>query len=408
MRVGSLTGQSIQANFMSDRPKNILSKIAAYSRQFLWRWWLLIIPLIITVLVTYYFTSRLPRIYETSSTYVIRPRSEIVLAEDFVRALDTVSRRIEINTTFAEVAKSDLVKDAAIAQLGLTKEERQNLSASASVLAGTNILEITARGRKPELVRDFTTAVGEETVNYVSNLYDVFELEPLDSASTPLEPTSPKMAVNLLLAAVIGSLLGVGLVYASRYFKKPGVEFDEVNIIDTETGAYTKSYFNNRLHQEMSRVSRSSTPISISLVKIKFVDWPMDEVTNDEWVQEMKSLKPFIEPYLKDEDVLARYDVDTFGLLLPDSGEETSLKLMNKLRVELNTLTAEHNNNQRKHKIRGSIGLVTYVSNKLVTSEDELIGFANFGVKNADKSSSGGITRYVINGEGGINEIEEP
>ena len=43
----------------------------------------------------------------------------------------------------------------------------------------------------------------------------------------------------------------------------------------------------------------------------------------------------------------------------------------------------------------------------MVNSDDELVGFANFALKNADKSSTGGITRYVIDSDGSINEIQE-
>ena len=138
---------------MNKNLKKVLSWIASASRQFLWRWWLLFVPLVFTVAATFFLTSRMTKIYETSSTYVIRPRSELILNDEFVKALDTVSSRIEINTTFAEVAQSDLIKEAAIAELDLTTEQRQKLSASASVLAGTNILEIRAQGKNPELVR---------------------------------------------------------------------------------------------------------------------------------------------------------------------------------------------------------------------------------------------------------------
>jgi len=393
---------------MFSKIKKSFLPITNFLRQFHWRWYLFIFPLLITVLLTYVLTSRMTKIYETSSTYVIRPRSELILDDEFVKALDTVSRRIEINTTFAEVAKSDVIKDAAIAQLNLTKEEKQKLTASASVLAGTNILEIRAQGKNPELVRDFTIAVGVETVKYVSNLYDVFELELLDKARVPDEPTSPNMVLNLIIAVIIGSSIGVGLVYVDRYLNRPQEDFESINIVDPETGAYTKSYFHKRLHQEMSRINHSKTPLSISLIKLKFDDWAMDEVTQHEWLEEMKNLKPFFDPYLKEEDILARYDVDTFGILLPDSGEESALKLMKNLRLEISSLKTENSLNQQRVKVYGSIGLVTYVSNKMVTSEDELIGFANFALKNADTSSTGSLTRYIISSDGSINEIQEP
>jgi len=64
--------------------------------------------------------------------------------------------------------------------------------------------------------------------------------------------------------------------------------------------------------------------------------------------------------------------------------------------------------NNQSLTLHGAIGLVTYVSNKMVTSENELLGFVNFALKNADTSSTGGITRYVISSDGSINEIQEP
>lgn len=393
---------------MSNQHKNFSAWISDITRRPYWAGWLVIIPVVVTVLLTLFLTSRLTKIYETSSTYVIRPRSELILDDEFVKALDTVSRRIEINTTFAEVAQSDLIKDGAISKLDLTKEQRQKLSASASVLAGTNILEIRVQGKNPDLVRDFAIAVGEETVDYVKNLYDIFELEPLDSPSVPEAPSSPNLWLNLLIAFIIGAAIGFGLLYLSRYLNRPREEFVSVNIIDPETGAYSKSYFQKRLLQEMSRVKHSKTPLSLSLIKLKFDSWAMDDVTHPEWIAEMKNLKPFFEPYIREEDILARYDVDTFGILLPEIGEEPALKLMKNVRQEIGSIKTENHLKGKKVKVYGSIGLVTYLPNKMITSEDELIGFANFALKNADKSSTGGLTRYLIGSDGSIDEFEEP
>jgi len=242
----------------------------------------------------------------------------------------------------------------------------------------------------------------------VSNLYDIFELEPLDTAQVPQEPSSPNMLINIIIAVILGGAIGFSMVYLSRYLNRPQEDFNAINIIDPETGAYTKAYFHKRLGQELSRLTKSNTPLSISLVKIKFDDWAMEQINQDDWLDEMKSLKPFIEPYLKEEDLLARYDLDTYGVLLPGSGEESALQLMKNLRLEISSLRFENNNQHQGVKIYGSIGLVSYVSNKMVNSEDELIGFANFALKNADKASTGGITRYVIGADGSMNEIQEP
>ena len=142
-------------------------EMKAYWRILKRRWWLLLFGFAVVFGITWYLTSRQPLIYEASTTFVIRPRvSEGSVGEEFVRALDIVSRRVEINTTFAEVATSRLIKNQAKERLGLSSAEQEGLNVTARVVGGTNVMEISAEGHDPGVVRDFANAVGTETVNY--------------------------------------------------------------------------------------------------------------------------------------------------------------------------------------------------------------------------------------------------
>jgi hypothetical protein len=63
--------------------------------------------------------------------------------------------------------------------------------------ADTNIFDLTIRGLEPLMVRNFAGAVSAETVNYVNNLINVFELRSRDHATSTTAPDRPGRALTL-------------------------------------------------------------------------------------------------------------------------------------------------------------------------------------------------------------------
>lgn len=340
-------------------------ELKAYWRILKRRWWLLAISLLIVVGATYVLTSRQRPVYESSATFVIRPRlsptggTEAERSDDFVRALDMVSRRVEINTTFAEVASSRLIKQEAIAELGLTSAQRQGLDVSARVIGGTNVLEISVEGHDPAVIRDFTNVVGERTVAYVSGLYDVFELEPLDAAVLPSRPTRPNLLMNLLMGLVLGLALGGGLVFMLQYLETAAVGPESFNIIDRETGAYTRSYLLHRLWAEVSRARRVERPLSLGLLRI--ADDPASGGRHPERHSEvMQWAKAALIRALREEDVLARFDEDTYAILLVDQTADEAAGVMKNVLARVRSLAQTADRQLQIKALRAASGLATY------------------------------------------------
>ncbi|UCG25950.1 MAG: hypothetical protein JSW55_08195, partial [Chloroflexota bacterium] len=228
-------------------------EVKEYIKVIIKNWRILLACVAVTVVATLLFTIRQPRIYESLATFVIRPHSSLIVQDDFVSTLETLSRRVEINNTFAEVANSKLIKDKAVERLGLTGSQRSGLSANGRVLVGTNILELKVKASDPEVAQAFTEAVSLEIVDFVSNLYDVFELGQLDGASLAESPVSPKVGVNLAMGLVVGLALGLALIFLYEYVRSPDGPKHTFNIRDADTDAYNRSYLEMRLRQEVSR-----------------------------------------------------------------------------------------------------------------------------------------------------------
>ena len=340
-------------------------ELKIYWRMLKRRWWLLAISLLIVVGATYALTSRQRPVYETSATFVIRPRlsptggTEAERSDDFVRALDMVSRRVEINTTFAEVATSRLIKQEATDQLDLTSAERQGLDVGARVIGGTNVLEISVEGHDPAIIRDFANVVGERTVAYVSGLYDVFELEPLDPAVLPSRPVRPNLLVNLLMGLALGLALGGCLVFMLQYLETAAVGPESFNIIDRETGAYTRSYLLHRLWAEVSRARRVERPLSLGLIRIAD-DLESGERHPERHAEAMQWTKAALIRALREEDVLARFDEDTYAILLVDQATAEAAAVMKNPLARVRSLTQMADQQLQAKALRASIGLATY------------------------------------------------
>jgi diguanylate cyclase (GGDEF)-like protein len=332
-------------------------ELRTYFRILRKQWWIPLVAFLVVFFATLALSNRQSDIYESQATFVIRPRSEIVLDDEFVRALDIVSRRIEINTTFAEVANSRLIKESAIAGLDLSPEEQQGLSVSGRVIGGTNILQIVAQGTDPVVVRDFTSAVGDEIVNYVQSLYDVFELQPLDEASLPGAPLRSRLPLNLMLATVLGLGLGMSLVFLLEYLKSPHHEKDSFNIIDRETGVYNKSYFMHRLWQESRRAHRNKYSLVMGMIKVEVSD--NEEVySRNEQVETLRLIKILARKSLREEDIMARFDYATLVILLPDMTEKKAKSFMENLQSSISSVS--HDVGNGKFEIKSMVQPVAY------------------------------------------------
>lgn len=173
------------------------------------RWLFTAIGFLLTAGLTFIFVDSQPSVYESSGTFVVRPRTTD--SADSLKAIDALTRGVEISTTFAHVASSDLVKQRAEERLDEALRQ-SDLAVSSEVLTSTNVIEVSVRGGDPQAVHALATAIGEETIAYVSELQRVFDLRVLDAPRVPRQPVAPKRGLLLGTGMVLG--LGVGMVFA--------------------------------------------------------------------------------------------------------------------------------------------------------------------------------------------------
>lgn len=369
-------------------------ELKLYLRILLRKWWLVAAAVILTVIPTYLYVNQQPWIYEARATFVIRPRTSFEGdSEGFVKAIDTLSNRVAINTTFAQVASSRLIKAQAMDALGLSANEREGLKVSSRVIAGTNVLEISVQGLDPAIVRDVTEAVSLETVDYIGGLYDVFQLEPLDMAEQSSRPVSPNKTLNIAVGAFLGLLLGVSLVFLLEYLRTPESKDLSFNVIDHDTGIYNKTYFMLRLRQEIRRAQRNNYVLTLALLEVNdrgitsgaFRQVPVNKAS--------AQIAVALGPILRDEDILAHLGDSIFALLLPDMTGEEAKELLEEVRVKIGLLSSTEESTEKGLTVYSTIGIATYQQGEI--DEEALLVQAAEALTEAGTAIYGKVSLYA-------------
>ena len=372
-------------------------EIKIYLRVLLRKWWIVLPVFLITFTATIVFTFTQAPTYKATATFITAPSGS--LASENIWYLDILSARSEIANTYAQVAVSGRIWQEAADELNLSWEQRKGLSVDSQLRAGTNVLVITVEGSDPVLVRDFANTVGAKTVAQVQELYEVYDLRPLDQAALPASPVKPNKMLYLALGAISGLALGVGLALLSEYLQTPLEGMTDLGIFDSETGAYNQRYFGQRLGEEMSRARRNKYPLSLALMNVDQLEVMGTSFSSQVRSEALREVTAFLKQYLREEDVLARLDGTVFAFLLPDMPGEKAKAFIEKLQTRIAWTPLEMEKSGVKLNLSGAAGVVACEYNG--TGRDEFLAKANRALQQAEAASYGKV--YLLSEDGEQN-----
>jgi diguanylate cyclase (GGDEF)-like protein len=372
-------------------------ELKAYLRILLRRWWIVLPTFLITLTAAIVFTfSRLP-VYSSTATFVVRPNTAFGDVKSFVSGLEILSRRTEIATTYSQVASSRVIKEQATEELGLSREQKKDLSVVSQLLAGTNVIEITVEAHDPEVARDLASMVGLKTVAYLQDLYEAYDLKPLDEAALPSSPIAPNRKLSLALGAVLGLVLGGGLAFLSEYLQTPLENLAHYDIFDHESGVYNSRYFRQRLGEEMSRSRHNRYALSLALMNVDHLGVISTSFSPEARNEALRKVAVFLKQYLREEDVVARLDGTVFAFLLPDMPAEQAKAAMEKLQTRVAWTPFEIERNSVKLNLSSAAGVTAYQYNG--TGQDELMSEVSRALQQAETTGQGKVCVLPEDGE---------
>ncbi|MEA5118190.1 MAG: hypothetical protein VB036_11305 [Propionicimonas sp.] len=171
---------------------------------------------VLALVATGLFNFFAPRQYDSAVSLYATAAGRQVRASDIYQGTMMVSARMN---TYVELATSPMVLDAVISELHL---EGSAASLSEQVAAvnppGTAVLTITVTDPVPEQAQVIATTVAAKFQNSVELLESgsgataQVDFQTLGPAQLPLTPSSPDQLRNLLIAALAGGVLGLGIL----------------------------------------------------------------------------------------------------------------------------------------------------------------------------------------------------
>jgi diguanylate cyclase (GGDEF)-like protein len=134
--------------------------------------------------------------------------------------------------------------------------------------------------------------------------------------------------------------------------------FDDISITDTQTGAYNRRYFVERVKQETKRVTRYGPPVSLLMIDIDFFKKVNDGYGLHAGDAVLAGIARLIKGRLRTTDLLARYGGEEFSLLATGTDQAGALGLAKRLRELVQNAAFEHGG--RTISVTVSIGVGTW------------------------------------------------
>lgn len=184
-------------------------------------WWLILLAFAIGFGSAAFFTRRRPPTYRATTTLVVGPNETLKTTREVVDSLNTLDRR-SVVATFAQLPSGRTVRERAQQQLQLAEAQLAPFEVRTAVVPDTNVLEVSVEGPDPRLAAGFADAVADQTTGYAREVYDIYGMKVLDRARVPAEPAGPGLSRNLLVGAVLGLLIGVGVASLFESLRRYG------------------------------------------------------------------------------------------------------------------------------------------------------------------------------------------
>ena len=165
---------------------------------------------------------------------VYRAQTTVVIAKsegttDSATTLSDVNASQKLVSTYGEIAKSELVLNQVIENLGLrvtVKELSKNLSIRQ--VDDTSIIGITVLDSKPQLSSTIANEIAAVFAREVKNIYKIENVTQLSVAVVPTTPANNTTIRDLILAVVIAIMAVAGFAFLRFYLDDSVKQSDDV------------------------------------------------------------------------------------------------------------------------------------------------------------------------------------
>lgn len=117
-----------------------------------------------------------------------------------------------------EIAKSDKVINAAKKELGSdTYINRSKITVNSPV---TSMIQLVVKDKSPQRAADIANAITDVLIVNAKEITKISNITPIDKATIPTTPDTSNIKIYCILAAIVGMVIGIGIVIMIEMFDK--------------------------------------------------------------------------------------------------------------------------------------------------------------------------------------------
>lgn len=153
-------------------------------------------------------------VYEAKTTLIVntdQKNDDTITGDEF-----SVTQRLAV--TYGEIIKSRTVLEPVIEKLGLDiSYDDLSKMVTVSPVKDTQIINISVQDTNPLKAKDIANSIPEVFTKEVKRITKANSVEVIDNAVEPLSPIKPNKLMNVLIAFVLGIMIGLFVVFLIEY-----------------------------------------------------------------------------------------------------------------------------------------------------------------------------------------------
>ena len=280
-------------------------------------WWLILITALVALNLSLVYSYYLTRpTYEAVARFIVSPNIQNIESKDLINSLEALDKR-SIISTYAEVLNSREIINKTLNVLGMDPVRFAQYSPSVTVLPDANIIRFSVQGPDPQVAATLANSIGQNAIDFIRNLYVIYNIEFLDQAVVPTVPIEPQPLQNAGLALLAGLIFGVGLAIFRDQLSSTFDRLGQRNMVDYESLAYSRPYFERKVRQELS--SQPDNVLTFGIIHLNGIQDFYDSLPQAYINKIMRHVAETLKYQLRGNDVVGRWGKLEFGVLLPST-----------------------------------------------------------------------------------------
>ncbi len=309
-------------------------EIRLYLQMLLRGWWMIVLAALAALTASLGVSYLAAPQYQASARFIINPGAALTTGIDVVRSLDTLDRP-SVAATYVEVMNSQRIFADSLNSLGLDPADPAlaDYTVTAVVLPSSSVLQLNVAGPNPQVVAKLANMIGTQTINYSKRVNSVYTMDFLDIATPPTVPFSPQPLRDASLALALGAVGGAVLAILSEQIRMPIEALRRRTLLDQESSAFTRSYFQRRLEEEQARSAAGD--LGLGLIQLEGLIGLSDTLPDILAQQVFHEVTRRLRNELRGNDIVGRWGEVEFAVMLPATPTTAAERTLSRIRTAL-------------------------------------------------------------------------